>query len=242
MLQSYMMKNATESVILVVDDDDSVRGAIADYLSDHGYEVVSARTGTEVDRLLESREFDLVVLDIMLPGEDGLSICERIASDGPPVLLLSALGSTKARILGLESGGADYLPKPFEPRELLARVRAVLRRNRSTAIDVPDELVRFRNLTYHRSEALLLKPCGTVVQLTAGDLRLLEAFVSKPGRLLSRDSLITATHLSRAEPYERAIDLAVSRLRAKLTKAGADDVIETVRGIGYRFQAQLEKP
>lgn len=223
--------------ILVVEDDASVREALAEFLHRHGLAVATAANGIEADRRLGAARFDLVVLDLMMPGEDGLSICRRLAGSGPPVLMMSALGDTSDRIVGLEIGAADYLAKPFEPRELLARIRAVLRRTREAA---PERgRLSFAGLTWDAERSLLSDAAGAPVSLTAGELRLLEAFVTRPGRLLTRDFLMDVLHGPEAGPYDRAIDLSVSRLRRKLAAVAEAACLETVRGAGYRFVAPV---
>lgn len=232
------MSASINSSILVVEDDPSVRDAVSEFLSQQGFAVSVADGGPAADRLLAEQTYDLVILDLMLPGEDGLSICRRLAADGVAVLMASALGSTDDRITGLNQGASDYLPKPFEPRELLARVKAVLRRN-GTNRDAPTRSYRFDGLRYDPTDALLSDANGNLIALTAGELRLLDAFLNRPGRLLSRDALLDLTHGDDTGPFDRAVDLAVSRLRRKLVNAGATEPIETVRGIGYRFIAQV---
>lgn len=222
--------------ILVVEDDASVRDAITEFLREAGYCVDGAHDAAEARKAFSARSYQLVVLDIMMPGEDGLSLCEHLADEGAPVLIVSALSSTAARIMGLETGAADYLPKPFDPRELLARVRAMLRRRFLPIADRPVRSVRFADLIFDPEGSTLQTVNGDIVSLTLGDLRLLAAFVGRSGRLLSRDTLLELTRSRTDEPFERAIDLAVSRLRRKLADAGAPDVIETVRGLGYRFR------
>lgn len=173
----------------------------------------------------------------MLPGEDGLAICRRLAGRGTPILMLSALGEAEDRIVGLELGAADYLAKPFVPRELLARVRAVLRRPQAEAAD--GRMLQFLGWRFDREAHQLQDPSGQPVALTSGELRLLAAFLERPQRLLSRERLLQATQGDSAESFDRAIDLAISRLRRKLAAHGGAALIETVRGEGYRFAAAV---
>jgi two-component system, OmpR family, response regulator len=225
--------------IIVVDDDPSVRDAAAEYLEKHGYRVRTAANGAALDCALTERFADLVILDVMMPGEDGLSICRRLMLKGPPVLIISALGGTTDRIVGLELGASDYLPKPFDPRELLARVRSVLRRRGE---DLDDRLVfSFDGWLFDAEAGRLHDPQGSFVDLTAGEMRLLRAFIERPGLLLSRERLLELTKGPDPEPFDRAIDLAVSRLRRKLEGGGGRTMIETVRGLGYRFQPQVHR-
>ncbi|GLQ98121.1 response regulator [Dyella mobilis] len=223
--------------IIVVEDDGSVRDAIVGYLAMHGYHAVPAKDGRELDSLLANEMPDLVVLDIMLPGENGLSICQRLLASGPPVLMLSALGDTADRIVGLEIGAADYLSKPFDPRELLARIRSVLRRDARP--ETSRACYRFDGWLLEEELLQLTAPNGHVVRLTAGELKMLLAFVTHPMRVLSRDALVDLTHEIIDGPFDRAVDLAVSRLRRRLASHGGESLIETVRGFGYRWRAAV---
>ena len=226
--------------LIVVDDDPDILDALADYLGRHGYDVRTAESGAAMDSALAERPADLVILDVMMPGEDGLSICRRLAATGPPVLMLSAMGDTPDRIVGLELGAADYLAKPFEPRELLARVRAILRsRQGSAGGDGTRSVLHFEGWRLDCAERLLTAPDGERLSLTPGEFRLLCAFAERPKRLLSRDVLLDLTRDRDSEPFDRAIDLAVSRLRRKLSTAGGGGLIETMRGDGYRFVADV---
>lgn len=223
--------------ILVVEDDSSVREAIAEFLVKNGFIVHEAASAQEGRQAIEEQQFDLVILDVMMPGEDGLSLCRDLAGIGPPVIIVSALSSTTARIVGLDTGASDYLPKPFDPLELLARVRALTRR--TTDHGKPRILV-FSGLQFDPLSALLRNCDDECIALTAGELRLLKVFLERPGRLLTRDALLDLTQSGVDEPFARAVDLAVSRLRRKLRAGGAENVIETVRGVGYRFQSRVE--
>lgn len=225
--------------ILIVDDDASLRAALDDYLSGAGYAVRTADGAAAMDAWLAEAVPDLVVLDVMMPGEDGLSICRRLRGRAP-VLMLSAMGETTDRIVGLEVGAADYLPKPFEPRELLARIRAVLRR--PVLVDeATDRALAFEGWTLDVEARRLTDPSGATAGLTAGEFALLSTFVRSAGRILSRDQILEHTHGPLAENYDRAVDLAVSRLRRKLDRPGQAALIETVRGAGYRFRATVRR-
>jgi len=228
----------TNSRLIVVDDDTSVRDALTDYLRRNNFSVRCADCGAAMDLLLETSPADLIVLDLMMPGEDGLSICRRLAASGQRILMLSAMGETIDRIVGLEIGAADYLAKPFEPRELLARVRAVLRRS-GRAAAYPAKGYVFEGWRLDVENRLLKGADGRTVNLTAGEYRLLLTFVERPRRLLTRDQLLDLSRGVSIEAFDRAVDLAVSRLRRKLGSGG--DLIETVRGEGYRFLAQVER-
>lgn len=232
------------SAILVVDDDASIRDAIADFLGMHGYAVRAAENAAACERALAAAPADLIVLDIMMPGEDGLSLCRRLGTSGTPILMLSALDAVTDRVVGLEVGAWDYMTKPFEPRELLARVRALLRRPTTDRIgpigDAGDALT-FAGWWFDVEQRRLRDPSGRALVLTEGEHSLLAAFVRRPGRILSRDVLLDLARGVDAAPYDRAIDIAVSRLRRKLAEADPAPLIETVRGAGYRFLPTVQR-
>lgn len=219
--------------LLVVDDDASIRQGLCDYLSGHGFAVGLAANGAEMDRAFGAGPIDLIVLDVMMPGEDGLSICRRLRSGGTPVLMLSALGETTDRIVGLEMGADDYLAKPFEPRELLARIRALLRRRENP--HACGSVRQFAGWRLDMATSRLTDPTGTNVILTSGEMALLRAFLERPRQVLSRNQLIDAARGINSDIYDRAIDLQVSRLRRKLAPGGGETLIETIRGEGYIF-------
>lgn len=225
------------TTVLVVDDDASIRDALAEFLGAQGYAVRTASNAASCERALAAAPADLIVLDVMMPGEDGLSLCRRLAPAGTPILMLSALDDVTDRIVGLEVGAWDYLTKPFEPRELLARIRALLRR---PVADRPDPAregagVMFAGWRLDGEERRLRDPSGRILVLTEGEHALLAAFVSRPGRILTRDMLLDLARGLDAASYDRAIDIAISRLRRKLAEADPVPLIETVRGVGYRF-------
>ena len=227
--------------ILVVDDDPALCELLESYLSQQGYQVSTAEDGSAMDRFLAGHRPDLVVLDLMLPGEDGLSIAKRlrVSHAGIPILMLSARGDDVDRIVGLEVGADDYLPKPFNPRELLARIRAVLRRQHgATAAEPGTDQERkyhfgpFRldmiNQELHRGDQL--------VPLTSGEYALLKIFVEHPRRVLSRDTLVDLLKGYERSPYDRSIDVRGTRLRRKIEDDPTAPVyIRTVWGEGYRF-------
>ncbi|GHB01998.1 two-component system response regulator OmpR [Shewanella indica] len=228
------------SKILVVDDDMRLRALLERYLMEQGYQVRSAANAEQMDRLLERENFHLLVLDLMLPGEDGLSICRRLRQQGNPlpIVMLTAKGDEVDRIIGLELGADDYLPKPFNPRELLARIKAVMRRQVQEIPGAPslqEEMVSFGEFSlnlatremYHNEES---------IALTSGEFAVLKVLVTHPREPLSRDKLM---NLARGRDYsalERSIDVQVSRLRRLIEKDPANPrYIQTVWGLGYVF-------
>jgi two-component system OmpR family response regulator len=235
---------AASARILMVDDDPGIRDVVSDFLGRHGYEVETAADGREMDEALGRGPVDLVVLDIMLPGEDGLAICRRLsaADDGPPIIMLSAMGEDTDRIIGLEVGADDYLAKPCNPRELLARVRAVLRRidqrSVSGAASAGCEFAGWRLDLVKRE---LRSSHGVVVNLSSGEFSLLRAFVEHPQRVLTRDQLLELARGPQSEAFDRAIDVQISRLRRKLDDGGGQDLIRTVRNEGYMFTAKVKR-
>ena len=232
--------------LLVVDDDRDIRDLTSAILCRHGYHVSTARDAAEMGRILSARQIDLVVLDVMLPGRDGLSICRdlRVSSD-IPVIMLTAMGETTDRIIGLEVGADDYLPKPFEGRELVARIKAVLRRTGR----VPDrtgerdrETLCFAGWRLDLAKRQLRSPADVAVDLTSGEFSLLVAFAERPQRVLSRDLLLDLAHGRNASPFDRSIDVQVSRLRRKLSEEpGAESLIKTIRNGGYLFTPDVER-
>jgi two-component system OmpR family response regulator len=221
--------------ILVVDDDADLRRLIGDFLRGHGLEVDGARDAREMDARLAEARYDLVILDLMMPGEDGLSVLRRLRGPTrPAVIMLSAMGQDTDRIVGLEVGADDYLAKPCNPRELLARVRAVLRRHEAPATGNPTRT--FGAWTVDLVERTVRRDSGEPVALTDAEFRVLTAFLDRSRRVLTRDQLIEYAK-GGTELYDRAIDVTISRLRRKL---GDDDPIRTVRGEGYQFDAKVE--
>jgi len=229
---------------LLVDDDDEIRHSVADFLARFGLVAVLAADGRAMRRILSTEPIDLVVLDIMLPDESGLQLCQWARSTRPdvPIIMLTAQGDPGSRVVGLELGADDYLGKPFEPRELVARIHALLRRART---DLPrarsDDVVRFEGWQFDRMRRQLVSPTSVVIALSAAEFRLLSAFVERPGRLLTREQLLDLTRASGTEVSDRSIDLAVSRLRQKLSVPGRfSHLIKTVRGEGYMFDAAID--
>lgn len=235
----------TENVhLLVVDDDREIRDLLTRYLTRHGYRVSAAKDGQEMKRFLADRNIDLVVLDLMLPGEDGLSLCRWLrAENGPPIVMLSAMGEDADRILGLEIGADDYLPKPFNPRELVARIKAVLRRAQSPAqaASVSSGALGFCGYVLDQAQRRLVDRDGQEVILTAGEYELLVALACRPRRVLSRDDLLEITRGRSAGPFDRSIDVQISRLRRKIEPDPADpSIIKTVRSGGYVFAPEVQ--
>jgi two-component system OmpR family response regulator len=227
--------------ILVVEDDVGLRGEIADYLSRNGYVAHVAGNAKEMDTVLAATPVDLIVLDIMLPGENGLSICRRVTDPaGPAIIIMSAMGEEVDRVVGLELGADDYLSKPVGPRELLARVRAVLRRRETAPVGQKAGIVyHFAGFQLDIGRRQLRAPGGVVILLTPGEFSLLVAFLESPGRVLSRDTLVEQVCGGDAEVFDRAIDVQLSRLRGKLKVHGGAGLISTVRGSGYICDVQV---
>lgn len=235
---------AAQPRILMVDDDPGIRDVVSDFLGKHGYAVETAGDSREMEMVLERGPVDLIVLDVMLPGEDGLAICRRLAvGDAPPIIMLSAMGEDTDRIVGLELGADDYLSKPCNPRELLARVRAVLRRAEQRSQPASGaagcEFAGWR-LDLVRRE--LRSPEGVVVNLSSGEFSLLRAFVERPQRVLTRDQLLDFARGPDSDAFDRAIDVQISRLRRKLDDGGnGQDLIRTIRNEGYMFTAKVRR-
>jgi two-component system OmpR family response regulator len=227
------------SQIAVVEDDPEISRMMVNCLTEHGFAVSTARTGRDLDRLLADTKIDLVVLDVGLPGEDGLSICRRLrAQSTVPIIMVTARGSDTDRIVGLELGADDYLPKPFNPRELVARVRAVIRRS-SIAEPVsptgPKAMV-FDGWRLDLARRTLIDPTGNTRGLTSGEFNVLALFCQHPRQVLSRDNLLDLLHGRAAAVFDRSIDVQISRLRRKIEPKVKDPTyIKTVRYGGYFF-------
>jgi len=231
--------------ILVVDDHAEIRELVQRFLGDHGYRVTTAPNGTGMKRILADAAIDLIVLDLMMPGEDGLTLCRNLRAESDiPVIMLTAMGEETDRIIGLEMGADDYLAKPFNPRELLARIKAVLRRTGSAQARSPREApesLRFLGWTLLPGARELIDPEQTLVPLSTAEFALLMAFVTRPGRVLSRDQLLDLARGRETRVFDRAIDTLVSRLRRKLGDQPRNpQIIKTVRGGGYLFAPTVE--
>jgi two-component system OmpR family response regulator len=231
--------------VLVVDDDAEIRSLLRDYLQKNGYRVTAVADGRAMWAAVEAAKPDIVVLDVMLPGDDGLTLCRDLrARSQMPVIMLTARGDETDRIVGLEMGADDYLPKPFNPRELLARIKSILRRTRALPENLqPDEArcLRFAGWTLEIATRNLQSPAGVVVALSGTEFRLLRIFLAHPNRVLTRDQLIDLMLSRDATPFDRSIDVQVSRLRHRLDDDAAQPaLIKTVRGQGYVLAAAVE--
>ncbi|OIR11562.1 transcriptional regulatory protein OmpR [mine drainage metagenome] len=239
-----MTNPATPPRILIVDDDADIRSLLADYLGEQGWLVSTAQDGTAMQQVLDSTPIDLIVLDLTLPGSDGLILCRDLrARTAIPVIMLTARSAPLDRILGLEIGADDYLCKPFEPRELLVRIRNVLRRNGSAAREMPGASVwHFADWTLDENTRQLQNSAGLVVMLSGGEYRLLKALLERPNRALNRDQLLSLTQGRETDPLDRSIDLHISRLRQKLgDDARAPRLIKTLRNEGYLLAAAVKR-
>jgi len=232
--------------ILIVDDDPEIRRLLVDYLSRNGFEAIAARDGKEMWRELDRHALDLIVLDLMLPDSDGLTLCRDLrARSNIPVLMLTARGEDTDRIIGIEMGADDYLVKPFNPRELLARIKMILRRTRALPPNLRPEqsrCLRFAGWCLDTATRVLLAPDGVTTPLSGGEFRLLRILLDHPNRVLNRDQLTEMIHGREAEPYDRAIDVQVSRLRQRLRDDSREpQLIKTVRGEGYVLACSVEE-
>jgi two-component system OmpR family response regulator len=237
------MMNAMDH-ILIVDDDRDIRDLLSEYLHKQGYRISVAADGRAMRSMMSRTVPDLIILDLMLPGEDGLVLCREIrAQSDIPILMLTARSDEVDRIVGLEMGADDYLAKPFSPRELVARIKSILRRSRALPSNLkPDQakLFHFAGWTLDISTRNLLSPDGISIALSGTDFKLLRIFLDHPNRVLNRDQLIDLTQSRDAGPFDRSIDLQVSRLRRRLNDPPKDPaIIKTARGEGYVLAAEV---
>lgn len=237
-----------KSHILVVDDDSEIATLIRNYLEKHGFKVSVAANGREMQRILKLTNIDVIVLDIMMPGDDGITLCRRLRETSEiPIIMLSAAGEEADRVIGLEVGADDYLLKPFSPRELLARIKALFRRaqgefalRRKAAHIASMPNIYFQDWALDQNRRRLIAPDGVAVPLSAGEYELLLAFLENPRRTLTRDQLLDLTRGREALPFDRTIDVQVARLRKKIEKDAKNPlIITTVRGGGYQFNATV---
>lgn len=237
--------------VLVVDDEPDLRQMVAEYLARHGFAVASADGGRELDRHFASGRPDLVLLDVTMPEEDGFSIARRLRAAHPslPIIMLTALDEVVDRVVGLEAGADDYVTKPFDLRELRARIQAVMRRTGganggdSPAVSASDDAVPFGDVVLDLKGRRLLHPDGREDRLTAMEFDLLQAFARHPNQVLSRDRLLDLAHNREMEPFDRSIDIRITRLRRKIERDPAKpQIIKTERGVGYIFVAPGRRP
>ena len=236
--------NQGNTHILVVDDHSEIRDLLKRFLEQHGLRVSCARDGKEMKRLLEEREFDLLVLDLMMPGEDGLTLCRELrVKSSLPIIMLTAMGEETDRIIGLEMGADDYLAKPFNPRELLARIKAVMRRTQAETQPAAETLtrdLRFDRWLLDINRRELVDEDGVGLSLSTAEFDLLKVFLERPQRVLSRDQLLDLARGREAVAFDRAIDTLVSRLRRKLERDPKNpELIKTIWGGGYLFAADV---
>jgi two-component system OmpR family response regulator len=235
------MNDAATTHVMLLDDDAEIRTLVCEYLNRYQVECVGVSTIAQLRRRLAVEHVDLILLDIMLPDGNGLQMCQEIREySRVPIILLTALADESDRVLGLEMGADDYLTKPFSARELLARIRAVLRRTTDQVWvhqTDPAQTYYFGGWQLSTRQRRLLNPGGSQVSLTGGEFDLLLAFVRHAGQVLNRDQLLELTKGRNAQPFDRAVDVQLSRLRKKLAD---EDLIKTIRGGGYQFAAQVD--
>ncbi len=237
----------TADHILIVDDDPEIRSLLATYLTRNGLRATAVGDGKAMWRALDAGHVDLLVLDLMLPGDDGLTLCRNLrAKSDLPVIMLTARGDETDRIVGLEMGADDYLPKPFSARELLARIKVILKRARSLPPNLrPDDskALTFAGWRLDTVQRHLVSPAGVVMSLGGAEFRLLRIFLAHPNRVLNRDQLVDLTQGREADPLDRSIDVQVSRLRHRLGDDPKDpQLIKTVRGEGYVLAVPVTGP
>ena len=230
--------------VLLVEDDGAIQNMLAEALRESGFSVAIAASGTQMDRAMGRDKPDLVLLDLLLPGEDGRAICARLRAAMPdlPIIMVTALGDDIDRIVGLEIGADDYVTKPFNTRELIARIRALLRRARvSGGNRARQGPLRFAGWLIHPTERKLVNPQGALVTTTSTEFDLLLAFCEHPGEVLSREQLLELTHSGVAGPVERSVDVHVSRIRQKIEpNSGEPTFIKTIRLGGYIFTPTVQ--
>lgn len=231
--------------VLIIDDHAELRELVQRFLTDHGYRTSTAANGQEMKKVLADAAIDLIVLDLMMPGEDGLTLCRNLRAESDiPIIMLTAMGEETDRIIGLEMGADDYLAKPFNPRELLARIKSVLRRSGTFQQRAPQESpdkIHFLGWTLLPSARELIDNDQVLVPLSTAEFALLMAFASRPGRVLSRDQLLDLARGRDTHAFDRSVDTLVSRLRRKLgDDPRSPQIIKTIRGGGYLFAPEVE--
>ncbi len=241
------MPNPRKPTLLIVDDDWNIRDSLNVFFKEHGFDVQLAENAAAARRLLHDRPPDLTLLDIMMPGEDGISLCRSIAElKSIPVILLSARSEDIDRIVGLEVGADDYVAKPFHPRELLARVRAVLRRSENAPLvqvrDGSDKSFAFDRWVFEVSRRRLKREDGVIVPLSAGEAELLMVFITHPNTVLSRDRILDLTRLTGEDVYDRSVDSQISRFRKKIElDPKSPELVKTIWGGGYILAAKVKR-
>lgn len=242
-----MLMNTIQT-ILIVDDDQGIRDVLGKFLRQHGFNAVLAKDGEEMKSLMAKSQYDLIILDIMLPGEDGMSLCRYIrTTSNIPIIMLTAISEDVDRILGLEMGADDYLSKPFNPRELLARIKAIMRRSNPTLNGLPEEnqeqhIYQFSGWSLDKTARRLTSPEQLEISLSSGEYGLLLAFLERPQQVLSRDQLLDLTKNRVGGPFDRSIDIQVSRLRHKIEFDHKNpQIIKTVRGGGYVLASTVDR-
>lgn len=237
------MENQTDKTLLIVDDDPELRRLLDEYFSERDFRVLLAENGSQMRELVTTHRIDLIILDLMLPGEDGLRLCRDLGTYSKvPILMLTARGDEMDRIVGLEMGADDYMHKPFIPRELLARVKNILRRTQDVGeVHSNAREIRFNDWTLSIEARHLIDPEGVMVALPAGEFRLLRALAEHANKVLSRDQLLDVFSGREAGPFDRTIDVMISRLRRRLRDEGREQaLIKTVRSEGYMLIAKVE--
>lgn len=230
--------------ILVVDDDPEIRRLLSRFLAEQGFRVAAAGSRADFDERMAEGQFDLVILDVMLPDGSGLDICRGLRSRNPGIciILVTALKEEVDRIVGLELGADDYIGKPFSPRELVARIRAVLRRAGETAPpDGTRECYRFAGYIADPTGRTVISASGQSLDLTGAEFQLLQALLDRPGRILSREQLLDLTQGREVSVVDRSIDVLISRIRRKFRDAGDEDIVKTVRNGGYQLATRVER-
>lgn len=231
-----------QATILTVDDEDEIREMLYDFLSKRGYRVVVASSAEEARKLLETERVDLALLDITLPGESGLSLARYLREHHDlPIIMLTALDSVIDRIIGLEIGADDYIPKPFDPREVLARIKNVLRRTEKPLTVTNPERIPIGALTLDLGNQKLFAADGSEIPLTTGEFDLLKIFVNNPNRILSRDRILDLTQQRDWDPFDRSVDIRITRIRKKIEPhPDKPTFIKTIRGVGYQYVPSTE--